>query len=86
MRLVVAMTGATGAPIGVRLLEALRELDVETHLVVSRWARATLAQETPYSLRDVQALASVCHGPDDQGRRSPADRSGPTAWWSCRAA
>ncbi|GAB1331840.1 non-oxidative hydroxyarylic acid decarboxylases subunit B [Streptomyces sp. NPDC004783] len=67
MRLVVAMTGATGAPIGVRLLEALRELDVETHLVVSRWARATLAQETPYSLRDVRALASVYHSPDDQG-------------------
>ncbi|WP_225630825.1 UbiX family flavin prenyltransferase [Streptomyces solaniscabiei] len=67
MRLVVAMTGATGAPIGVRLLEALREFDVETHLVVSRWARATLAQETPYSLRDVRALASVCHSPDDQG-------------------
>jgi flavin prenyltransferase len=67
MKLVVAMTGATGAPIGVRLLTALRDLDVETHLVVSRWARATLAQETPYSLRDVQALASVCHGPDDQG-------------------
>ncbi|MEV0277470.1 UbiX family flavin prenyltransferase [Streptomyces sp. NPDC050610] len=67
MRLVVAMTGATGAPIGVRLLEALRELDVETHLVVSRWARATLAQETGLSLRDVRALASVCHSPDDQG-------------------
>ncbi|MFF4168657.1 UbiX family flavin prenyltransferase [Streptomyces sp. NPDC001744] len=67
MRLVVAMTGATGAPIGVRLLEALRDLDVETHLVVSRWARATLAQETPYSLRDVRELASVWHGPDDQG-------------------
>ncbi|MEV0259872.1 UbiX family flavin prenyltransferase [Streptomyces sp. NPDC050617] len=66
-RLVVAMTGATGAPIGVRLLEALRELDVETHLVVSRWARATLAQETGRSLRDVRALASAYHSPDDQG-------------------
>ncbi|MFE7113906.1 UbiX family flavin prenyltransferase [Streptomyces sp. NPDC057654] len=66
-RLVVAMTGATGAPIGVRLLEALRELDVETHLVVSRWARATLAQETGRSLRDVRALASEYHSPDDQG-------------------
>ncbi|MCX5098940.1 UbiX family flavin prenyltransferase [Streptomyces sp. NBC_00053] len=67
MKLVVAMTGATGAPIGVRLLEALKELDVETHLVVSRWARTTLAQETTYSLREVAALASVCHSPDDQG-------------------
>ncbi|MFE2374646.1 non-oxidative hydroxyarylic acid decarboxylases subunit B [Streptomyces sp. NPDC059398] len=67
MKLVVAMTGATGAPLGVRLLEALRELEVETHLVVSRWARATLAQETAYTLREVQSLASVCHSPDDQG-------------------
>ncbi|MFC4913120.1 UbiX family flavin prenyltransferase [Actinomadura gamaensis] len=67
MRLVVAMTGATGAPIGVRLLEALRELDVETHLVVSRWARVTLAQETGRPVREVAALASASHGPDDQG-------------------
>ena len=35
---VVAMTGATGAVYGIRLLEALRELGIETHLVVSRWA------------------------------------------------
>ncbi|MFD0034765.1 UbiX family flavin prenyltransferase [Streptomyces sp. NPDC127172] len=67
MRIVVAMTGATGAPFGVRLLEVLGELGVETHLVVSRWARTTLAQETGLSLREVQAMASVCHSPDDQG-------------------
>jgi 4-hydroxy-3-polyprenylbenzoate decarboxylase len=67
MKLVVAMTGATGAPLGVRLLEALGELGVETHLVVSRWARATIAQETGLTVRQVQALASVCHSPDDQG-------------------
>ncbi|MFG2522197.1 non-oxidative hydroxyarylic acid decarboxylases subunit B [Streptomyces sp. NPDC048527] len=67
MRLVVAMTGATGAPFGVRLLEVLAELGVETHLVVSRWARATLAQETGLGVREVQAMASVCHSPDDQG-------------------
>jgi 4-hydroxy-3-polyprenylbenzoate decarboxylase len=67
VRLVVAMTGATGAIIGVRLLEALRELDVETHLVVSRWARATIAEETPYTVREVTDLASVNHAPEDQG-------------------
>ena len=39
VRLIVGMTGATGAPLGVRLLEVLRDLDdVETHLVLSRWA------------------------------------------------
>ncbi|MEK0097164.1 non-oxidative hydroxyarylic acid decarboxylases subunit B [Streptomyces sp. A475] len=67
MKLVVAMTGATGAPFGVRLLEVLGELGVETHLIVSRWARATLTQETGLSVREVQAMASVCHSPDDQG-------------------
>lgn len=47
-RLVVGMTGASGAPIGVRLLEVLRGLDgVETHLVLSRWARTTIELETP---------------------------------------
>jgi 4-hydroxy-3-polyprenylbenzoate decarboxylase len=61
------MTGATGAPIGVRLLKAMQELEVETHFVISRWARATLAQETSFSVRDVQELASVCYSPDDQG-------------------
>ena len=41
MRLIVAMTGATGAALGVRLLEELRAReDVETHLVISRWARS----------------------------------------------
>ncbi|WP_338051627.1 UbiX family flavin prenyltransferase [Pseudonocardia acidicola] len=67
MKLVVAMTGATGAVIGIRLLEALRELDVQTHLVVSRWARATVAHETPYTMREVGALASAVYRPDDQG-------------------
>ena len=66
MRLVVGMTGATGAPICVRLLEALREMDVETHLVISRWARATLQQETGMSAAAVSALATVGYQPDDQ--------------------
>lgn len=42
LRLVVAMTGATGAILGIRTLQALRDLDVEAHLVLSRWARATI--------------------------------------------
>ncbi|MBX7551712.1 non-oxidative hydroxyarylic acid decarboxylases subunit B [Streptomyces sp. NPDC004232] len=68
MRLVVGMTGATGAPLGVRLLEHLRELpDVETHLVLSRWARTTIELETGLSVADVSALADVTHHPEDQG-------------------
>jgi 4-hydroxy-3-polyprenylbenzoate decarboxylase len=46
MRLIVGITGATGAVFGVRLLEVLRDLDgVETHLVMSRWARTTIDLE-----------------------------------------
>ncbi len=66
MRLVVGITGATGAPIAVRMLEALRELGVETHLVVSRWARATLAQEAGISVKALQSLASFVYSPEDQ--------------------
>ncbi|MCK7624482.1 UbiX family flavin prenyltransferase [Streptomyces sp. RS10V-4] len=67
MRLIVGMTGATGAVLGIRLLQQLREQpDVETHLVMSRWAKATIAMETDWTSRDVAALADVVHGADDQ--------------------
>jgi 4-hydroxy-3-polyprenylbenzoate decarboxylase len=66
-RLIVGMTGASGAALGVRLLEALRELpDVETHLVMSRWARTTIELETPYTAGEVAKLADVTYRPGDQ--------------------
>ncbi|WTW99390.1 UbiX family flavin prenyltransferase [Streptomycetaceae bacterium NBC_01309] len=68
MRLVVAITGATGAVLGVRLLQELRlHEDVETHLVVSRWARSTLMVESGLTTAEVGALADVTYSPDDQG-------------------
>lgn len=68
MRLIVAMTGATGAVLGVRLLEQLSAMpDVETHLVISRWARSTIEWETGLSAREIGALADVVYSPDDQG-------------------
>jgi 4-hydroxy-3-polyprenylbenzoate decarboxylase len=66
MRLVVGITGATGSILGVRILAALRELEVETHLVLSRWGRATLELETGFTANDVYALADHVHGPGDQ--------------------
>lgn len=66
MRLVVGITGASGAIFGVRALEALRALGVETHLVMSRWSRATLLHETSYSLAEVENLASSVHHDDNQ--------------------
>jgi flavin prenyltransferase len=67
----VAMTGATGAIYGVRLLEVLRELGVETHLVVTRWAQATVTTETDRRVDDVRALPSSTTSttsPHRQGR------------------
>lgn len=66
-RLIIGMTGATGAVYGVRLLELLRSTDIETHLVMSRWAVQTLAQETDYSREQVEALADVVYNANDQG-------------------
>lgn len=67
MRLIVGMTGATGAPLGVELLQALRAIpDVETHLVMSKWAKTTIELETPYTPAEVAALADYCHSPADQ--------------------
>ncbi|MEJ8322229.1 UbiX family flavin prenyltransferase [Kosakonia sacchari] len=65
-RLIVGISGASGAIYGVRLLQVLRDVaEVETHLVMSQAARQTLALETDYSLRDVQSLANVVHDARD---------------------
>jgi len=65
-RLIVGISGASGAIYGVRLLQVLRDVaDVETHLVMSQAARQTLTLETDFSLRDVQALANVVHDARD---------------------
>ena len=66
-RIVVGVTGATGAVLGVELLRRLQQCpDVETHLVLSRWARATIHLETELSVRDVEGLADVVYSFDDQ--------------------
>jgi len=65
--LIVGITGATGAIYGVRLLERLRGVGVETHLVISRWGVRTLVHETPYSREQVEALASITYAPGDMG-------------------
>ena len=67
MKIIVGMTGATGAIYGVRLLERLREAGAESHLVISRWGARTLLHETSYSREQVEALATVNYAPGDMG-------------------
>lgn len=66
-RLIVGITGASGSILGVRLLERLRETDVESHLVLSRWGARTLVHETRYTVEQVQRLATVTYQSNDQG-------------------
>ena len=67
MKLIVGITGAKGAPLGVSLLQALNEIpDIETHLVMSRWAKTTIELETHYTAREVAALADVTYSSSDQ--------------------
>jgi 4-hydroxy-3-polyprenylbenzoate decarboxylase len=67
-RIVVAITGASGAVYGVRLLEELRKAPaVETHLVVSKAGWLNLATELTIGRADVEALADVCHADKDIG-------------------
>ncbi|MGB7802235.1 UbiX family flavin prenyltransferase [Buttiauxella sp.] len=65
-RLIVGISGASGATYGVRLLQVLQQLpDIETHLIMSNAARQTLALESDMSVREVQALADVVHDARD---------------------
>ena len=66
-RLIVGISGASGAAYGVRMLEACQTLGVETHLILSRSAVLTLTQETDFSLAEVNAKASQVHKIGDVG-------------------
>ncbi len=66
-RLVVGISGASGAPIAVEVLRALKAADIETHLVLTRGAALTIPQETDLSAEQVRVLASVCYENDAIG-------------------
>jgi len=68
-RIIVAITGATGSIYGVRLLQMLRQTDVETYLVISKWGARTLLHETPYTDEQVQKMATHTCAPNDQGAK-----------------
>ncbi|WP_226920624.1 UbiX family flavin prenyltransferase [Georgenia subflava] len=66
-RLIVGISGASGAAYGVRILEVLQDTPVETHLVISKAGRLTLAQETGLQLGDLERMADVVHPNHDIG-------------------
>jgi 4-hydroxy-3-polyprenylbenzoate decarboxylase len=67
-KLIVGISGATGAIYGVRILEILAKLDdVETHLVLTKAGKMTIGVETPFSVKDVEALADVVHDINNVG-------------------
>ena len=67
-RLIIAISGASGAIYGVRALQMLRALGgIETHLILTPSGARTLVEETDHSVADVRALADVVHSPRDIG-------------------
>ncbi|MEH6526760.1 MAG: UbiX family flavin prenyltransferase [Sneathiella sp.] len=60
-KLIIGISGASGAQYGIRFLEACQALDLETHLVISKAGEITITQETKYSVADVKALATETH-------------------------
>jgi 4-hydroxy-3-polyprenylbenzoate decarboxylase len=66
-RLIIAITGASGAIYGIRALQILRSQQIEAHLIVSRAAVQTLEQEAGWTLPGVQALADRVYDPEDVG-------------------
>lgn len=68
-KIIVSITGASGAIYGIRLLEVLRECGVETHLIVSKSANLTIATETSFSIGDIKKLANYAYHPSDIGAK-----------------
>lgn len=67
-RLIVGLSGATGAIFGIRILDVLSKVDdVETHLVLTRAAKMTIQVETPHSVKDVEAMADYVHDINNVG-------------------
>jgi len=66
-RLVIGITGASGAILGIRMLQVLQPTTIETHLVLSESAHLTIAQETDWQVNELLSLADVCYDFHDVG-------------------
>ncbi|WP_342268398.1 UbiX family flavin prenyltransferase [Candidatus Tisiphia endosymbiont of Empis tessellata] len=68
-KLLVAISGASGAIYGIRLLEILRQINIESHLIISKSAHLTILHETNYSIEQVKDIADYCYNLSDIGAR-----------------
>ncbi len=66
-RLIVAITGASGTIYGIRILEALRDIGIESHLIMSDSAKLTMSAETDYKPSQIEAMADVVHSAKNIG-------------------
>jgi 3-polyprenyl-4-hydroxybenzoate decarboxylase len=58
LKLIIAITGSTGVIYGIRMLETLKTLDIETHLIMSEWGEKCISMETEYTIDYVKSLAT----------------------------
>lgn len=65
LRLIIGISGASGAPLAIDLLQSLKKTPIETHVILSHGGLMTLLQETPYTLDDLKALADHFYDPND---------------------
>ncbi len=73
----IAISGASGAIYGIRALEELKKRNIETHLVISKWAEATIRTETGYSVEEIKKLADFYYEEDNL---AAAISSGSSKW------
>jgi len=66
-KIIIGMTGASGSVFGIRLLEALNDTDIETHVIASKWAQRTMEHETSVTVEKLRELADFFYGPGDMG-------------------
>lgn len=67
MKITVGISGASGVICGIRLLQKLKEKNVETHLVLSDWAKKNIELETNFKVAEIEAMAHVCHDNKNMG-------------------
>jgi 4-hydroxy-3-polyprenylbenzoate decarboxylase len=68
-KIIISITGASGAIYGIRLLEILKEYDIETHLIISKSANLSIATETSLSIKEIKNLADYVYNPSDIGAK-----------------